>query len=331
MNPLRTEILQLAIGYWLSKALFCAAKSGVADDLAQGPRPVAELANNAEVDRENLHRILRALASVGIFRESAPGVFGLTPKAEYLRADHPESVKHFVTMVGDDLFEVWCDIYHALETGESAVHKRFGRDFFSHLAGELQKSQLFDRAMQEVHGGETALMLAHYDFARHGRVLDIGGGNGSTLRGILEAHPHLSGALFDLPQVVEAARRQLERSPVAERIELHTGDFFREVPGQADCIVLRHVLHDWNDERSALILRNAGRALAAGGSLLVVEKVITPGNEPSFAKLLDLNMMAIGGKERDEAQYRELLSQAGLTLHRIHETLGPIDLIEARR
>ena len=330
MDTLRTEMFQVAVGYWLSKALFCAAKANVADRLKAGPKHVDDLASAAEVDSENLYRVLRALASVGIFEEAGEGVMRLTPKAEYLREDHPQSIKHFALMVGDDLFEAWCDLEHAVQTGQSAVEKRFGRDFFSEIGKDLQKSMVFDRAMQEIHGGETDLMLAHYDFSKHSKVLDVGGGNGSTLQQILQAHQHLRGVLFDLPQVVDNARQLLAESDVANRVEFHSGDFFDKVPSEADCIILRHVLHDWDDEGSKAILQNSSKALHKGGSLLIVEKVIRPGNEPSFAKLLDLNMMAIGGKERTELQYRRLLEQAEIKLHRIHETPGPIDLIEAR-
>lgn len=330
MDPLRTEMFQVAVGYWLSKALFCAAKAGVADRLKTGPRHVDELASAAGVDSENLYRVLRALASTGVFEETEPGVVGLTPKAEFLREDHPQSVKHFVLMVGDDLFNVWADIDHAVQTGRSAVEKRFGRDFFSEIGKDLQKSQVFDRAMQEIHGGETDLMLEHYDFSKHSKVLDVGGGNGSTLRGILEAHEQLRGGLFDLPQVISNAQHVLGEAEVVDRIDFHGGDFFQQIPGKADCIVLRHVIHDWDDEKSTSILKNSAKALTDQGCLLIVEKVITAGNEPSFVKLLDLNMMAIGGKERTEAQYRQLLEGAGLRLHRVHWTPGPIDLIEAR-
>ncbi len=336
MDPLRLEMMQTAVGYWVSKALFCAAKADVADALRDGPRPVAELAAAAGVDAENLHRILRALASVGIFAESEAGVFALTPKAEFLRADHPQSMKHFLLMVGDDELEAWADLYHTVATGQSAVEKRFGGDFFAKIGQDLHTSQLFDRAMQEIHGGETALMLEAFDFSRFQTLLDVGGGNGSTLCEILAAHPGLRGQLFDLPPVVENARRTVEAAGLTERVELSPGDFFapesfQPLAGRADCLILRHVLHDWSDEASAAILRHASAALAEGGSLLIVEKVITPGNAPGFVKLLDLNMMAIGGKERTEPQYRALLEAADLRLHTIHVTPGPIDLVEARR
>lgn len=330
MNPLRNDMLQLATGYWLSKALYCAAKAEVAERLEGGPRPVAELATAAGVQADALHRVLRALASVGIFEELAPREFGLTEKAQFLRGNHPESVKHFALMVGGDLFEAWSDLYHTLETGQSAVEKRFGRDFFAEIAQDLQKSTLFDRAMQEIHGSETALMLEHFDFARFETVLDVGGGNGSTVCGLLHDQPALRAQLFDLPHVIENARRFVAEVGFAERVEFLPGDFFKQIEGNSRCVILRHVLHDWNDEQAVTILRNAKAALAPGGSLLVVEKVITPGNAPEFAKLLDLNMLAIGGKERTEAQYRELFQRAGLELHKLHVTPGAIDLIEAR-
>jgi hypothetical protein len=318
-----------ATGYWLSKAVFCAAKAEVADQLATGPKPVAELAAAAAVDADSLYRVLRGLASVGIFMEIEPGVIALTDKAEFLRGDHPQSMKHFALMVGGDLFEAWSDLFHAVQTGKSAVERRFGRDFFMEIAEDLQKSRLFDRAMQEIHGGETALMLEAYDFSRFETVLDVGGGNGSTLCGLLKAHPRLRGQLFDLPHVAENARALIDEAGLGERVEILPGNFFEAVGGKADCIVMRHVLHDWSDEESATILRNSRSALAEGGRLLIAEKVIGPGNEPGFVKLLDLNMLAIGGKERTEDQYRELLLAAGFELRTIHVTPGPIDVIEA--
>jgi len=329
MDPLRNEMMQIVTGYWLSKAVFCAAKVGVADRLTAGPRPVAELAAAAAVHEESLHRVLRGLASVGIFMETEPGVIALTGKAEFLRGDHPQSMKHFALMVGDDLFEAWSDLFHAVETGKSAVEKRFGRDFFAEMAEDLQKSQVFDRAMQEIHGGESALMLEACDFSRFRTVLDVGGGNGSTLCELLQAHRGLRGQLFDLPQVVEGARKLIAEAGLSDRVEILAGNFFREIGGNADCVVMRHVLHDWSDEEAVTILRNSRRALAEGGCLFIAEKVIIPGNDPGFAKLLDLNMLAIGGKERTEGQYGDLLEAAGLQLRVIHVTPGPIDLIEA--
>lgn len=329
MQEAREQMMQMAVGYWLSKAVHCAARFGIADQLRDGPRPVAELAEATGVHAENLHRLLRALASVGVFTESQPGMFGLTPHAEFLRSDHPATVRHFAMMVGDDLFDAWCDFDHALLTGGSAVEKRFGKNFFDLIAPDPEKFRVFDHAMQEIHGVETDLMLAHHDFDRYQTVLDVGGGNGSTLAGILAAHTHLAGQLFELPPVIEDARRYLDSVGLADRVELLPGDFFASVDGQADCVIMRHVLHDWNDEDATTILQKSRAALAEGGRLLVVEKVITEGNDPDFAKLLDLNMMAIGGKERTEAQYRDLLAGAGFALEAVHALPGPTDIVEA--
>jgi predicted O-methyltransferase YrrM len=328
MDPMRNEMMQIATGYWLSKALFCAAKADVADRLAGGPRTVPDLAAAAGVEAESLYRVLRALASVGIFRETEPGVMTLTDKAQFLRADHPQSMKHFTLLVGDDLFEVWSDLFHAVQTGTSAVHKRFGRDFFQELADDLQKSHVFDRAMQEVHGDETQLILQAFDFQRFRIVLDVGGGNGTTLCGLLLAHPHLHGQLFDLPHVAANARDVIAKAGLGDRIEVLPGDFFKAVAGHADCVLMRHVIHDWNDQDAVTILRHSRVALAPKGTLLIAEKVIRPGNDPGFVKLLDLNMLAVGGKERTESQYRDLLGQADLELRAIHETPGPIDVVE---
>ncbi len=331
MHEAREQMIQMSVGYWLSKAVGTAARLGVADALAAGPRPVADVAAETGAHAENLHRLLRALASVGVFTETEPGTFGLTPHAEVLRTDHPATMRHFAMMANDDLFDAWGAFEHAVATGGSAVHERFGKDFFSLIAPDDEKSRVFDHAMQEIHGGETALMLAHHDFGRYTTVLDVGGGNGSTLHEILAAHPDLKGQLFELPQVIEDARGHLEQAGVLDRVELLPGSFFEAVDGGADCIILRHVLHDWNDEDSATILRHCAPALAEGGRLLIVEKVITEGNDPDFAKVLALNMMAIGGKERTRAQYEALLDGAGFQLEAVHTLPGPVDIVEARR
>ncbi|MBL8859550.1 MAG: methyltransferase [Planctomycetes bacterium] len=329
MHTDRLEMLQMTTGYWVSKMIYCAARLKVADHLARGPATAAEIAVKSECHAESLHRLLRALASLGIFRETSGGKFELTPKAQYLRSDHVEGVRDFAVMINDDLFEAWCDIYHSVKTGESAVHKRFGGDFFSAvLSKNPDKSATFDRAMEQIHGVEIQLMLEFYDWSRFACIADVGGGSGQTLFAILERHPSAKGILIDLPDVVSRARAA--QHPASKRCAFHGGSFFDSVPSGADCYFLRHIVHDWNDADSIKILRACRAAMGKDARLVIVEKAIPQGNEPEFAKLLDINMLAIGGKERTLAQYEKLFVDSGLKLAQHYPTPGPTDLIEAR-
>jgi len=327
MNPDRLELLQMTIGYWVSKSIYCAARLKIADLLAKGPRTTADLAASAGCHEESLHRLLRALASLGIFRETKARTFELTPKAELLRSDHPEGIREFAVMANDALFEAWGDILHSVRTGEGAVQKKFGTGFFEVLSKDPEAAAMFDRAMEQIHGAEAQLMLEFYDWKRFRHVVDVGGGTGHTLFTILEACPEARGTLFDLPSVIERARSS--PLPAAKRCEFRGGSFFETIPAGGDCYFMRHILHDWSDEDSARILRACRAALRPGTPLLVVEKAIPEGNEPEFAKLLDMNMLAIGGKERTLEQYEKLFAATGFKLRALHRTPGPIDLIEA--
>lgn len=330
MDPTRLELIQMASGYWVSKMIFCAARLKIADHMTAGPRTTAQLAASTKCHEESLHRLLRALASLGIFRETRSGTFELTPKAEYLRSDHPQGIRDLADMLNDKLFEAWCDILHSVQTGEGAVQKRFGGDFFSVvLSKDAEAAATFDKAMEQIHGSEVQLMLECYDWKRFTHIVDVGGGSGHTLFAILEHHPKAKGTVFDLPGVVERAKKSSHAS--AQRCEFAGGSFFEKVPAGGDCYYLRHIVHDWNDEGSIKILQACRAAMSKSSTLLIVEKAIPEGNEPEFAKLLDINMLAIGGKERTLAQYEQLFAKAGLAFYKHYPTPGPTDLIEARR
>lgn len=329
MNPAddRTHLLQLSTGYWISKALSCAAKFRWADHIHAGKTSVEEIAEASRTVPEMTHRILRALASVGVFEETEPGRFQLTPKAEYLRSDHPESVRDFAHMVGWDLFEAWVHLDATVEGDAPAIFKAFGENYFREIGGDPEKVRLFDGAMQAIHGPETPFLLAHHDFSSHRTFMDVGGGNGGNLHGFLRHHPEARGILFDLPAVVEGARNTLPDDEVTARIDFSPGDFFVGVPGEADAILMRHIIHDWDDERSTMILNHAKRALEPGGTIYLLEKIIAPGNDPGFEKLLDLNMMVIGGKERTASEYEHLAAAADLQVTEMRVLPGPVDVI----
>lgn len=318
----------MASGYWISQAIYVAAQLRIADLLASGSKTVAELAHG--VDERALYRLLRALASLGIFAEQDDGQFRLTPLAEPLRADHPQSKRAMILMAGDEQYRAWGNLLFSVQTGHTGFEHEFGLPLFDYLSKHPEKAKVFDEAMVSIHGRETPAMLEVYDFSGIGVLADLGGGNASVLTAVLRKHSNLRGILFDLPNVAERARPSLAAAGLAERCQAIGGSFFETAPAGADAYFLRHILHDWNDEQCLTILRNIHRASPPHAKLLVVESIIQPGNDPSFAKLLDLTMLVIpGGQERTEAEYRELLARGGFELRRIVPTAADVSVLEA--
>jgi len=331
MEPAAQDRLtRMMTGYWVSQAIYVAAELGIADLLRDGPRTVAELARDTNTDEESLYRLLRALASVEVFAEGEQRLFALTPMASSLRSDVPHSQRSMALMMGDEHYRVWSELLYSVQTGETAFDKVYGMPIFEYLQQNSDKGKIFDEAMTGIHGRETNAVLESYDFAGIRTLADIGGGNGSKLSTILKHYPEMRGILFDLPHVVERALPNLEAAGAANRCEMVGGDFFQSVPSGADTYMLRHIIHDWDDERARQILANCRAVLPGSGKVLVIESVIPPGNDPFFGKLLDLTMLLIpGGKERTEEQYIELFRDAGLMLTRIVPTSTEICVIEA--
>jgi hypothetical protein len=326
------KIAQMAAGYWVSQALYVAAKFGVADRLASGPRTAADMAAECSAHPQALYRLLRALASLGIFAERSDGRFELTPLAEPLRSDVPDSKRAMVLMTGEEQFRAWGELLYSVTTGKKGFDRVFGLPLFEYLSERPEQAKLFDAAMVSIHGRETPAMLAAYDFSRLGTIADIGGGNASVLITILRQHPALRGILFDLPNVVARAQQPIQNAGLTSRLQAISGSFFESVPSGADAYMMRHIIHDWNDEQSLTILRNIHRAAPPGGKLLIVESVIRPGNDPDFAKLLDLTMLVIpGGQERTEDEYRRLLAAGGFGLERIIPTTAGVSILESAK
>jgi ubiquinone/menaquinone biosynthesis C-methylase UbiE len=217
-----------------------------------------------------------------------------------------------------------------VQTGQTAFEKLFGQPIFQYLAAHPQQARIFDEGMVGVHGAETKAMLDAYDFSRFATLVDVGGGNGSLLMVTLQRHASLRGILFDRPDVIERARAGVKAAGLENRCTLMGGDFFETAPPGGDAYLMRHIIHDWNDEQCRTILRRCRKVVRPTGKLLLIESVIPPGNDPSFAKLLDLTMLVIpGGMERTETEYRELLASAGFRLERIVPTASVIHVIES--
>jgi hypothetical protein len=317
-------------GYWVSQALYVAAKLGVADLLADGPRPVEALAAATQTDTPSLRRVLRALASVGVFTEARPGTFALTPLAALLQTRTPDSMRALAIMYAEEQYRAWGDLLHSVQTGATAFERQFGTSYFVYLAQHPEADRVFNEAMT---GWTTQLVGAvvdAYDFSPFQTIVDVGGGYGTLLVAMLRSNPAARGILFDQPHVVAAAGEQMVVAGVAERCTTVGGDFFVEVPAGGDAYVLAQILHDWNDERSVTILQQCRRVMPAHGKLLVIELVLPPGEEPFFGKWLDLHMLVlVGARERTAAEYGALFHTAGFELARVVPTPAGPSVVEA--
>jgi hypothetical protein len=323
------QLSRLMSGFWHTQAIHVAARLGLADLLRDGPRTPADLADATGTDPRALYRLLRALASIAVFAEDEQHRFRLTPLAECLRGDVPGSMRSLAIMRGVWQYQAWGQLLYSVQTGRSAFEKIHSLPLFDYLPEHPEAGQLFDEAMTGVHGRETAAMLEAYDFSGITTLADVGGGNGSLLSAVLKQHPTMRGLLFDLPAVAGRARANLEGAGLAGRCRVEAGSFFDSVPAGADAYLLRHIIHDWDDEKSVAILQRCRQALGGAGKLLVVEGVVPPGNEPSVSKFFDLSMMVVpGGMERTEEEYRRLYESAGFRLTRIVPTRTWISVIE---
>lgn len=324
------QLVQMASAYWVAQAIYVAAKLSLADLLASGPRAVDDLATATASHRPSLHRLLRALASVGIFAEEPAGMFRQTTLSEPLRSDIDDSKRALVLMLGEEQYQAYGQLLYSVQTGRTGFEKVYSQPVFDYLSQHPEQAKTFDAAMVGIHGRETPAMLDAYDFSRFGTLADLGGGNGSLLTAVLKKHASLRGILFDLPGVIDRARANIAAAGLADRCDLVAGSFFQTAPAGADAYLMRHIIHDWNDTQCLTILRQIHHAAPAGATLLLAESIIAPGNEPDFAKLLDLTMLVIpGGQERTEEQYKKLLHAGGFELIRIVPTAADISVIEA--
>ena len=319
-------------GYWLSQSIYAAAKFNIADHLQAGPRSIDELAATTGTNVDALYRLLRALASVGIFAESEGQTFSLTPLAEPLQSNVPGSKRALALMSGDEQFRAWAEIEYSIQTGNVAFDKVFGKPIFDYLGEHPDKARIFDAAMVGIHGRESNPILDSYDFSSMKVVADIGGGNGSQISALLKKHKSLQGILFDLPHVIERAKPRLEAEGLADRCQLVSGSFFESIPPGADAYLMRHIIHDWDEAKTHTILRHCHQAMSATSKLLIIESVIPPGNQPFGGKFLDLVMLLIpGGKERTALEYQALLNHSGFHLSSIIPTTTEVSIIEATK
>jgi hypothetical protein len=321
-------LFRLVNGYQVSQAIHVAATLGIADLLHDGPRSAEDLAAATNTHEPSLYRLLRALASVGVFREVDGHQFELTPVGDCLRSDAPEPVGPWATLIGEAYYrQTWGHLLHSVRTGENAFRALHGMDVWTYREGRPEAGAVFDRAMTGMSRRAAEAVLAAYDFSRFSCVVDVAGGQGAFLGAILSRYPSLRGVLFDQPHVVAGSEGTL--SALVERCQVVGGSFFDAVPEGGDAYVLKAILHDWDDEVATVILRECRKAIGASGSLLVVEQVVGAPNLEPATKFSDLNMLVMpGGRERTREEFERLFAAAGFRLVGVTPTIVGVCVVE---
>lgn len=327
-------VMQAAFAFMTSVCLNAAAELGIADLLKSGPRPVSELAHDTKTNEDALYRTLRLLASMGIFTESAPRTFANTPASDTLRKDAPNSTRPMARFLGNPFhLRAYSEYLYSVRTGRPCVDVVFGKPVFDHFASDPREQEIFNAAMVAMSAQVVPAALAAYDFNGIHLLVDVAGGHGSVICPILQKYPQMRGILTDLPHVLETATQCICDHGVQERLERIPCDFFKSVPAGGDAYLMKNIIHDWDDEKCLIILRNIATAMGGSkGKVILLETVMTAGNEPHLAKFLDIEMLALpGGRERSEAEYAALFERAGFRLTRVVPTQSPMSVIEAVR
>lgn len=322
---------QMIMGFRLSQLLHVAAKLGVADELAEGPKSARELATACNCNADALYRTLRALANVGVLVEQNQQRFKLTSMGEYLRDGVRGSLRGTAILFGDPwLWNAYSELLHSTRSGEPAFQRAHDSSLVDYLRDHQDAAKLFDEADRAAAEQETASLLRACDFSDITNVVDVGGGKGSLLAALLSKYPALKATLFDLPHVIEGADAALTSGELASRCNLVGGDFFERVPEGGEVYLLKHVVRDYDDARAAQILQKCRAAMSADSGLVLIERLVAEPSESSESKLLDIDALAMtGGRLRTEYEHQALLHTAGLRLTHFRTTRGPLSILEA--
>jgi len=318
----------------LARALGIAADLGIADLVSASPQSIQDLVEQTGCDQDALYRLLRMLGGHGVFAEDEQGRFKLTPRAELLQIDHPDSMHDLFVLSWQDIhWNTFQALPEAVMTGEIAFDIAYGKSFFDYLAEFPKLNAVFDRRMSGVSQAENGQVSQAYDFNEYAPVIDIGGGQGGLLAAILEQHPDSVVALYEQPQVL-ADPASLREAGLLDSVARIAGNFFTDIPAGFGLYVLKRIVHDWNDDQAVRLLRRCREAMSDTSRILVIDAVMKPGNDPDPNKNLDLSIMALTpGRERTEEEFASLFATAGLRLTRVISTELPstLSLVEGER
>lgn len=329
--PPSQKLMQILVGAWIGQAISVAATLGIADLLKNSAMNAGQLAKATSTHADSLYRLLRALSSLGVFAETEDGRFSLTPLAQCLRSDAPDSMRNGARMSGMPLFwRSWQELLHCIKTGETGLQQAWGlSNPFEYFRDHPEEGAVFDGAMTEFSRNTGPSFAEAYDFGKFSKIIDAGGGHGALLISILRRYPRPRGVLFDLPQVVRGAQAAIAAAGLGDRCKVVAGDLFESVPSSADAYVMKSIIHGFTNDRALVILGNIRRSIRPDGRLLLVDHVIPPGNAASPGKLSDLQMLVMaGGRERTSEEFRDLLAQACFKLGGIYPAAAPQSIIE---
>jgi hypothetical protein len=329
--PPHAQLIQMAMGHWVSRIVYLAARLALADHLADGPKTADELAGPTGTHAPSLYRLMRTLANLGIMTEGPNRRFALTPVGEALKTGAPGAARATVlTMASDWWIRGFSELPYSVQTGKSGFEKALGMPIFDYLAKSPEDASMFSETMIGFHGAEPPAIAESYDFSKVGTLVDVGGASGHLLTTILGRHSAPRGILFDLPHVVRDAPALVQARGLADRVTIQAGSFFESVPDGGDAYLLSHIIHDWSEEQCLTILGHCHRAMRPAGRLLIIEMVLPEGDTPHPGKMLDLMMLVgPGGQERTEREYGVLLDKAGFRLTRVVPTASPVSVVEA--
>ena len=327
MKP-KDKIARMIVSKWLERPLLLCCKLGIPDLIAADEISIEQISSQTDTHQGSLYRLMRALASEGIFEETGNKVFKNTELSNLLKSS---ALGQMAVFMGSGWHnKAWDQLEHSIRTGETAFNHVYGEPLFDWLEKNPIASAVFNNAMTGGASFKRKVIADSYDFSGIETIVDVGGGHGALLVSILEKHPELKGIVFDLPEVTKGANEIIESSGLSDRIEVISGNFFKEVPA-GDCHIMSHIIHDWDDESCITILKNCRKTQKENGKSLVCECVVPEGNTPAMAKLMDLEMLVVtpGGRERTEKEFRTLFEKSGYELGKIVDTPAEMKIIEA--
>ncbi|MEZ5195751.1 MAG: methyltransferase [Bacteroidales bacterium] len=329
--PANVAVFEKAQKFWIAKALGVACELNLADIIGSGFMSIDSLARETGTDRSALYRLMRALASDGIFREIKPMVFVNTPESKALMEGNG-SMKYMIRQqMNRTNWEIVNELGYSIETGNSGAIKVLGTDIFDHLRNSPEKNELYNKAMTNTSDISAAAVISAYDFSGIKKMIDIGGGEGYLLSAILSKYPSMQGVVFDFKHVVETADKNFKIFGIENRAETAHGNFFETIPAGGDAYMMKNIIHAFDDPTCINLLNKVREAMMPDSRLLILDAVIRMDNKPSFGKIFDLQMLlgTKGGKERTENEFDVLLQQSGFQLKRIVDTVSPFSIVEA--
>lgn len=325
-------VFSLVAGMWAAQAVATASKMRIPDFLADGPKTAQEVAKKIDADPAAVYRLLRGIASVGVLTMEQDQRFALTPLGDCLRSDVAQSMRSLIIAeMAPGHWRPWADLEHSVRTGQSSVPKTLGMNIWEYYKQNHDEGVHFAEAMSGMSHMAMHAVLAAYSFEGARLVVDVGGSHGDFVAAVVQLENSARGILFDRQEVIEEAGATLNAMGVLDRVDRVAGDFFESVPAGGDVYLLKHILHDWNDEECVTILKNICSVMVPDSRVVIVEMLITDQDPQSLAPLLDLDMLVmVSGKERTVDEFSELLNKAGLKLSSVMATNSPVSIIEAR-